>query len=113
MSTKPRVNLVFSKAILEVAKVGTMGAEIYGDHDWRNNPLSWDQHLDASLRHLLEYNNGNRIDKLDTCNECVDNTCKKHSGLSHLAHAAWRILALLDYELNGIGEDTLFKGYKK
>lgn len=95
---KPRVSLVLmSKALIEVSKVGTMGARKYQDHNWRNG-MNWSRLLDASMRHLLEYNNGVRIDP--------------ESGLSHLAHASWNLMALLDYEQNGVGNDDLFKGYK-
>lgn len=94
---KPRVSLIFSDAILEVAKVGTQGAEKYDDHNWRKG-MKWSFMMDASLRHLLKYNNGRRKDE--------------ESNLSHLSHAAWNILALLDYEINNQGTDDLFKGYK-
>lgn len=113
MSQKARASLVLTKAFLEVAQIGTMGAEKYGDQNWREEPLIWSKHLDAAIRHLADYNNGNRVDFDKNCAECIKGTCKNHSGRSHLAHAAWRILALLDYELNGAGEDDLFKGYKK
>lgn len=95
---KPRVSLIMTKALMEVGKVGTMGAEKYDDHNWRGG-MKHSFMMDAAFRHLLKYNNGERVDD--------------ESGLSHLSHAAWNILALLDYEMNGIGEDDLFKGYKK
>lgn len=111
--SKPRASLIFTKAQLEVAKVGTMGAIVYGDQDWRNNPLPWSKHMDAAIRHMLDYNNGIRKDIDLNCPDCNSNKCEKHSGLSHLAHAAWRILALLDYEIHNVGNDDLFRGYTK
>lgn len=96
---KPRVSLVMmSKAILEVAKVGTMGASKYGDHNFRDG-MKWSRIVDADLRHLLKYLDGELIDD--------------ESKLSHLAHHAWNALALLEYELNKLGENDLFPGYKK
>lgn len=95
---KPRVSLLSSDAILEVAKVATMGASKYDDHNWRGG-MKWSRLLDAAERHLLKYNKGDRIDE--------------ESKLSHLAHVAWNLMALLEYEINGVGEDDLFKGYKK
>lgn len=97
-SGKPRVSLLSSDAILEIAKVGTMGAEKYQDHNWRKG-MKWSRLMDAAERHLLDYNKGERIDP--------------ESKLSHLAHVAWNFMALLEYELNNVGEDDLFKGYKK
>lgn len=109
---KAEVSLVLTKALLEVAKVGSMGSEVYGRFDWQENPLPRSKHLDAAFRHLIEYNSGNRKDIDKDCPECNTQTCKKHSGLSHLAHAAWRVLALLEYEIQGIGIDNIFSGYK-
>lgn len=97
-SGKPRVSLIFTQALLEVAKVGTFGALKYDDHNWRKG-MKWSRLTDAQLRHLIAYVSGDRKDN--------------ESGLSHLAHVAWNALALVEYELNQIGEDDLFKGYPK
>jgi hypothetical protein len=94
---KPRLSLVSSDGIEEVAKVATFGALKYDDHNWRNG-FKWSRVLDAAMRHLNKYNRGERIDS--------------ESGLSHLAHAAWNLLALIEFEKHNIGEDDLFKGYK-
>ncbi len=94
---KARVSLIImSKALLEVARVGTFGAQKYGDHNFRSG-MKWSRLVDAALRHLFSYLAGERIDH--------------ESGLSHLAHVAWNMLALLEFELNAVGEDDLFKGY--
>jgi len=95
---KARISLLSSDAILEVAKVATMGAQKYDDHNWRKG-MKWSRLMDAAERHLLAYNKGDRVDK--------------ESKLSHLAHVAWNIMALIDYEINKVGEDDLFKGYNK
>jgi hypothetical protein len=94
---KPRVGLILSKALLEVAAVGTFGAQKYGDHNYRKG-LKWSRLIDAAGRHLLYYMSGERKDK--------------ESGLSHLAHIAWNILTLLEFEIEGAGEDDLWKGYE-
>lgn len=91
---KPRVSLLSSKALLEVSKVATMGADKYGDYNYLGG-MKWSRLLDASLRHILAFNGGERTDE--------------ESGLSHLAHAAWNILALIEYEKNNLGEDNLYK----
>ena len=107
---KPRVSLIVSKALLEVAKVGTMGAAKYGDHNFRKG-MKWSLMLDAAFRHLIRYVSGERRDIDPNCDGCKSKNCKDHSGLSHLAHIAWNILALLEYEIEGVGEDDLFPGY--
>lgn len=96
---KPRMSLmIMNKALREVAKVATFGSDKYGDHNFRNG-MDWSRLADADLRHLFEFLDGNRIDE--------------ESKLSHLAHHAWNALALLEFELNKIGNDDLFKGYDK
>lgn len=95
---KARVSLVVSRAILEVAKVGTFGAEKYGDHNFRKG-LKWSRLADAGLRHFFSYLCGERIDP--------------ESGLSHMAHVAWNVLTMLEFEIEGAGEDDLWKGYPK
>lgn len=94
---KPRISLLSSDAIVEIAKVATMGAQKYDDHNWRKG-MKWSRLMDAAERHLLKYNKGERVDE--------------ESGLSHLAHVAWNLMALLEYEINNVGEDDLFKGYE-
>lgn len=113
MSNKAELSLILTKSLFEVAKVGSMGSELYGRYDWQEKPLDWSKHLDAAFRHLMEFSSGNRKDIDKDCPDCSEKICKKHSGLSHLAHAAWRILALLESETQGIGKDDLFKGYEK
>lgn len=95
---KPRVSLIFSDALMEVAKVGTFGARKYNDHNWRKG-MNWSFMMDAGLRHAIRYNNGKRIDD--------------ETELSNLAHICWNFLALLDYEINNQGTDDLFRGYPK
>lgn len=109
---KARVSLIFTKALLEVAKVGTKGAKKYSDHNWRGG-MEWSRLLDANLRHLLEFNAGNMLDIDPNCKACQRYKCKDHTGELHLAQAAWNNLALLEYLVANIGTNDLWKGYKK
>lgn len=77
---KPRMDLLPSDAIVEVAKVLTFGAQKYGDGNWANG-LDHSRLYAAAERHLADYNAGNDIDE--------------ESGLHALAHAACDILMLL------------------
>lgn len=70
---KPRMELLDSKWVEEVAKVLTFGAQKYAAHNWRGG-ISQGRLVGAAMRHLLAYNNGEDIDP--------------ESGLSHLAHAS-------------------------
>ena len=79
---KPKCGLMafgFARALIEVSKVSTMGAEKYGANTWQG--VSSDRYLDALFRHLLAWLNGEMTDP--------------ESGLSHLAHVTWNSLALL------------------
>lgn len=74
------------EALIEVAKVTTMGAKKYGRLNWqKGQPLS--DLADATLRHLI----GDEKHKGAFTGERVD----PESGLLHLAHAAWNILTII------------------
>ena len=79
---KPRAALVlggFANALLEVAKVGTFGAEKYAPNNWKL--VEPERYEDALFRHLLQWQSGELVDS--------------ETGLRHLAHAAWNALAIL------------------
>lgn len=95
---KAPVGLILSRALLEVAKVAEFGAKKYSPHNYRKG-MRWSFFVDAIMRHLIKYCTGQRIDE--------------ESGLSHLAHIAWNALAMLEYEVEKIGDDDIFPGYDK
>ena len=75
----------FARALEQVARVGTQGAEKYSDNGWMHVPDGVRRYTDAMLRHLLAEAMGERIDPA--------------TGLSHAAHCAWNALARLDLML--------------
>ena len=80
-SGKVRAALVlqdFGKALIEVSRVGTFGAEKYTPHGWLSVKNGEERYLDAAMRHILKAG------------------MDEDSGLDHLAHAAWNILAVLE-----------------
>lgn len=84
---KPRLGLVlgdFARALAEVGKVGTYGAEKYSPAGWLEVPDGKARYLDALYRHLLD----DAICPVD-----------KATGLPHLAQAAWNCLAALELRL--------------
>ena len=91
---KPKVDLIPSAALLEVAKVMTFGAEKYGDHNWRSG-MDWSRYTAAALRHILAYNDGEDNDK--------------ESGINHIAHAIAGLMMLLEYNVKGVGNDDRYK----
>lgn len=85
---KPRMGLVFTgfaRALTEVARVGTHGAEKYTDHGWVEVPDGVRRYTDALYRHLMHEARGESHDP--------------DSELLHAAHAAWNALARLDLML--------------
>lgn len=85
---KNRLGLVvlgFSRALQEVGRVGTYGANKYTDNGWVEVPDGERRYTDAMLRHLMR--------------EADGEACDPDTGLRHAAHAAWNALARLDLAL--------------
>ena len=82
---KIRPNLILSEfpnALLSIAAVATMGAEKYTDNGWKYVPDGISRYSDAFFRHWLAHASGEIVDE--------------ESGLLHLAHSAWNMLAILE-----------------
>ena len=84
---KNRLGLVFTdfaKAIEQVGLVATLGAIKYTASGWVSVKGGKERYSDALFRHLVAHAAGEKLDA---------------SGLLHLAHAAWNVLAVLELEL--------------
>jgi hypothetical protein len=75
-----RMDLVPWEPIRQISRVYAYGAGKYSDHNWRKG-YKWSLSYAALMRHLTAFWEGEDFDK--------------ESGLSHLAHAGFHILALL------------------
>lgn len=73
----------FAFALRAVGLITTYGAKKYTPNGWKTVPDAEARYMDALLRHLLQHLSGERMDT--------------ESGHSHLAHAAWNVLALLEF----------------
>lgn len=85
---KNRLSLVmhgFAKALEEVGRVGTFGANKYTDNGWVSVPNGIERYTDAQYRHLLKEAQGEIADQ--------------DSQLLHAAHCAWNALARLELKL--------------
>lgn len=82
---KPQMDLLPREALVEVAKVLSVGASKYGRYNWRKG-MQWSRITSACLRHLTAFNDGQDKDP--------------ETGISHLAHAACNLMFLIDYEKN-------------
>jgi hypothetical protein len=79
---KVQLNLLSSKALIEIARVMTFGANKYGSENWREG-IKWSRIFAAVQRHLLAWNDGETNDP--------------ETGISHLAHASCGLMFLLEY----------------
>lgn len=84
-SEKPRMHLLPPKAITEVAKVLTFGAQKYDEDNWRKLDNLQNRYTSGALRHIFAHMDGEQLDP--------------ESGISHLAHALCCLLFKLEIEL--------------
>lgn len=78
------------RALEEIAKVLTFGAQRYGAYSWKNVEGARSRYYAALLRHITAWFRGEEIDP--------------DSGLHHLAHAGCNLLFLLEGYLEGLQE---------
>ena len=79
---KPRFDLIPPGPLTQVAEVYSYGAGKYEPCNWERG-IEWSRVYGASQRHLNAFWGGQDLDE--------------ESALSHLAHAAFGLLALLEY----------------
>ena len=87
---KPKMHLLPPKAVFEVSKVLTYGANKYDEENWRKVPDLQTRYSAAALRHIFAHLDGEELDE--------------ESGLDHLAHAICCLLFKLEDKLNGSSE---------
>ena len=84
-SDKPRMDLLPPKAIFEVAKVLSFGAQKYDPENWRLLDNLQSRYTAGALRHIFAHMDGEKDDP--------------ESNISHLAHALCCLLFKLEIEL--------------
>lgn len=82
------------QALLEVARVAGFGGRKYARLNFMKG-FRYSLSFDAMQRHLLLFWAGEDRDE--------------ESGLHHLAHAAWHCLALLAFQIYGLGTDDRYR----
>lgn len=87
---KLRFDLIPPECTKELARVYTIGANKYGDDNWRQG-MEWKRIVGALERHLNAWKLGERYDQTD--------------GQEHLASVAWCAFSLLYYQMYNIGKD--------
>jgi dATP/dGTP diphosphohydrolase len=89
---KNQVELIPVEWIWALAMVLTRGAAKYAVRNWERG-MKWSYPVGCAFRHMLKFLCGERYDK--------------ETGCHHLAMAAWNCLALMTYDIRGIGENDL------
>jgi len=95
-SSKPKMYLLPPKALIEVSKVLTFGAEKYDEKNWRHLDNLQNRYTGGALRHLFAHMDGELNDP--------------ETDYSHLAHAICCLLFKLEIELE---KDSKEEGSRK
>jgi len=85
--TKAQVHDIPLRTLGPIGGVMALGAKKYGHFNWRDIPIVDDDYIDAIVRHLTDYQNGEKQDV--------------ESGESHFAHIAACCIVVLDAEMEG------------
>lgn len=93
-------NLFPFVTVEEIVRVYQAGAVKYGPNRWQKLEDGYQRYKGAMMRHLVEYEKGNRVDP--------------ETGCLHLAQVAWNAIAMLYYDLMGKALfPTIFKRTKE
>jgi cation transport regulator ChaB len=84
---KPPISLVPPSVIIYLAQAFKNGAAKYGPYNWRNKKVKTTIYIDATMRHLLAYLDGEEV--------------ADDSGFEHLAHAVASLAVLIDAKETG------------
>ena len=90
---KSGVDQIPPQVLLELGRVYAMGEQKYGRDNWRQG-TAWHEFYGSALRHILRWQSGEDLDD--------------ESGLPHLSHAIWNLVALQHFQMNGIGTDDRY-----
>jgi hypothetical protein len=91
---KPQWDLMPYDALGQLAMVYTRGAQKYAPHNWLRG-MDWSKCFASMQRHAAAWHGGEDNDP--------------ETGLPHTAMIAWNALALLTYQLRGLGVDDRVK----
>lgn len=87
----PLLSVIPPTVLIQVGEVMRLGREKYGAYNWRDQPVSYSTYVDAAMRHLASFWDGETVDP--------------ESGESHLANAIAGLSVLLDAIATGNATD--------
>jgi len=91
---KIEFGLIPKDALVEIARVYHVGAQKYEKNNWLND-MNYSQMMEPLERHYMQWSMGNTTDPDTKCH--------------HLSQVIWNAIALLTYELRGLGVDDRHK----
>ena len=91
---KNRLDLLPVEWFWGLGDVMTVGSQKYAARNWERG-MSWCTVVGCALRHTFKFIAGERFDQ--------------ETGCHHLAMAAWNLLALMSYDIRGVGENDLMQ----
>jgi hypothetical protein len=97
---KNRIELIPPEWVWALGDVTTQGSKKYAERNWERG-MDWSNMVGCMERHLLKFMSGERYDgsKFDIK--------AGTTGCHHLAMVAWNALALMSYDLRGVGNNNL------
>lgn len=87
-------DMIPARALEDIARVYSYGAKKYARHNWRAG-YSWSLTFAALMRHCWAFWRGEDLDP--------------ESGLPHMAHAGFHVLALLDFSRTHPEKDDRYR----
>lgn len=86
------LSVIPTAALLHLGEVMKLGAKKYGPFNWRETPVPAETYMDAAMRHLLSWQDGEDLDP--------------ESGMSHLGHVMACMAIIIDAKENGMLDDN-------
>lgn len=91
-----------NKSIMLVCAVGSFGAKKYAENNWMGLEDGEKRTLNAAMRHIMAYMSGEINNHEEFEKDGVKYTCD----LPHLAHAAWELLACIEFARYRLGMES-------
>ncbi len=89
-------------AIMSICAVGSFGAKKYAENNWMGLEDGEKRTLNAAMRHIMAYMSGEINNHEEFEKDGVKYTCD----LPHLAHAAWELLACIEFARYRLGMES-------
>lgn len=90
------------EAIMSICAVGSFGAKKYAENNWMGLEDGEKRTLNAAMRHIMAYMSGEMNNHEEFEKDGIKYTCD----LPHLGHAAWELLACIEFARYRLGMES-------